>query len=148
MPRLPGTQKISPTIGNPSANGHSRTARQLTSLCLDQPKLLAVLRGVRSGDFGVRLPLEWTGVSGDIPEVFNDIVELNERLSREFERISRAVGREGKTEQRASLGGVSGEWSTSLDSINLLIADLTQSHARMRAQLTDLTYMAPDRDGS
>ena len=125
----------------PSTNGHTVRAD-----LVDQTKLLAALRGVRAGDFGVRLPLDWTGVSGDISEVFNEVVALNERLNREFERISRTVGREGKTDQRASLGSASGSWVTCIDSINLLIAGLTQSHENMRAQLTDLTHMATDRD--
>src|SRR3984893_4862877 len=86
-----------------STNGH--TVREEF---VDQPKLLAALRGVRAGDFGVRLPLDWTGVPGSISEAFNEVVELNQRLVREFEHISRTVGREGKTEQRAPLGSAAG----------------------------------------
>src|ERR1700694_3961918 len=89
-----------------SSNGHA-----IRDELVDQPKLLAALRGVRAGDFGVRLPLDWTGVPGSISEAFNEVVELNLRLTREFERISRTVGREGKTEQRASLGSASGNWA-------------------------------------
>jgi methyl-accepting chemotaxis protein len=139
---MPAPKPVSvprPTL--PSTSGHGKHED-----LVDQPKLLAALRGVRAGDFGVRLPLDWTGVPGNISEVFNEVVELNERLTREFERISRTVGREGKTDQRASLGGASGGWATSIDAINLVIADLTQSHANMRTQLTDLTHMATDRD--
>src|SRR5579859_943032 len=124
-----------------SSNGHVSHAE-----FVDQPTLLAALRGVRAGDFGVRLPLDWTGVPGSISEAFNEVVELNQRLVREFEHISRTVGREGKTGQRASLGSASGGWSASVESINLLIADLTQSNANVRAQLRDLTDMATDRD--
>jgi methyl-accepting chemotaxis protein len=141
---MPAPKAVSLAVSNParSSNGHTTVREGF----VDQPALLAALRGVRAGDFGVRLPLDWTGIPGTISEVFNEVVELNERLSREFERISRTVGREGKAEQRASLGGASGCWATCIDSINLLIADLTQSHANMRAQLTDLTHMATDRD--
>src|ERR1700682_5171362 len=67
----------------PGTNGHS-----VREQSVDQPRLLAALRGVRAGDFGVRLPLDWTGVSGSISDVFNEVVELNERLNREFQRIS------------------------------------------------------------
>ena len=141
---MPAPKPVSvprPTL--PSTNGHAKRED-----LVDQPKLLAALRGVRAGDFGVRLPLDWTGVPGNISEVFNEVVELNERLTREFERISRTVGREGKTDQRASLGGASGGWATSIDSINLVIADLNQSHANMRTQLTDLTHWRPIATGS
>jgi CheY-like chemotaxis protein/HAMP domain-containing protein/GAF domain-containing protein len=137
-PKLPSSDSGTPA---PTRNGH--TVREDG---LDQSKLLAALRGVRAGDFGVRLPLDWTGVPGSISEVFNEIVELNQRLVREFERISLTVGREGKTEQRASFGGASGGWAACIDSTNQLIADLSQSNANVRAQLTDLTHMATDRD--
>ena len=50
----------------------------MTGDCVDQPKLLAALRGARAGDFGVRLPLDWTGVPGTISEVFNEVVERNQ----------------------------------------------------------------------
>jgi hypothetical protein len=33
---------------------------------LDQRRLLAALRRVRNGDFKVRLPLDSTGIAGDI----------------------------------------------------------------------------------
>jgi CheY-like chemotaxis protein len=115
---------------------------------------------VRAGDFGVRLPLGWTGIPGTISEVFNEVVELNQRLNHEFERISRTVGHEGKIAQRVALGSASGEWATTVESVNLLVAaltqsnaslsaqltELTQSHANLGAQLTDLTEMARDRD--
>ena len=125
---------------------HSTNGHTVREDFVDQARLLAALRGLRAGDFGVRLPLDWTGVPGTISEAFNEVVELNQRLVREFEHISRTVGREGKTEQRASLGSASGGWAASIESINLLIADLTQSNANVRAQLTDLTRMATDRD--
>ena len=94
---------------------------------------------MRAGDFSVRLPLDWIGVPGNISEVFNEVIELNQRLNRELERISRTLGREGIFEPRVALGSVSGEWATTIDSINLVIADLSQTNTSMSAQLTDLT---------
>jgi len=126
----------------PSPNGHTNRADPL-----DQTTLLAALRGVRDGDFDVRLPLDWTGLPGDIAETFNAVAVLNQRLTRDIERVSRAVGREGKTDQRAGGGGdAAGGWAACLDAVNVLIADLTQSQANVRAQLADLTVMATDRD--
>ncbi len=63
---------------------------------LDQTQLLRALRAVRRGDFGVRLPAQQEGVAGDIAEAFNDVVELNQRLARELDRLAKSVGREGK----------------------------------------------------
>ena len=57
-------------------------------------------------------------------DTFNEVIELNERMANELERISRVVGKEGKINQRASLGDVSGSWDESIASVNTLIGDL------------------------
>src|SRR5256885_8939352 len=93
---------------------------------LDQKQLLAVLQRVRNGDFKPRLPLDGTGIAGEIAQAFNDVVDLNERMAREFARITVVVGREGRVGQRAALGLVNGSWAGCVDSINTLIDDLTK----------------------
>jgi len=50
---------------------------------LDTRQLLAALRAFRRGDFSVRLPSDLTGLDGELAEAFNDVVELNDRMSRE-----------------------------------------------------------------
>ena len=87
-------------------------------------QLLVALTGLKKGDFSVRLPLDWTGVAGKTADTFNDVVERNQRMAKELERISRVVGKEGKISQRASLGEVSGSWADSIVSVNNLIGDL------------------------
>ncbi len=94
-------------------------------------ELLRVLKSVRKGDFTVRLPLIGAGVSMDISETLNDIIESNERMAREFERISRVVGKEGKLSQRVSLGPTHGSWTTCVESVNTLIGDLVQPTTEM-----------------
>ncbi|MBV8489625.1 MAG: HAMP domain-containing protein, partial [Candidatus Eremiobacteraeota bacterium] len=96
---------------------------------LDRRQLLSALRAFRRGDFSVRLPLDLSGIEGDIAEAFNDCIELNARLADELNRISNVVGREGRISQRASLGGVSGAWHGYVDSVNTLVTDLTQPMA-------------------
>src|SRR5947209_2062380 len=49
---------------------------------LDAVELLSVLRAFRRGDFSVRLPRGLSGVGGDIAEAFNDVVELNDRMTK------------------------------------------------------------------
>ena len=61
---------------------------------------------------------------GKIAETFNDVVEQNERMTGELERLSRVVGREGKLNKRASVGYVSGFWRDSIECVNGLIDDL------------------------
>src|ERR1700734_1208993 len=87
-------------------------------------QLLKALTALKKGDFSVRLPLDWNGTPGKIADAFNDVVERNERMAQELERISLVVGKEGKISQRASIGEVSGSWADSVASVNTLISDL------------------------
>src|SRR5256714_4048536 len=91
---------------------------------IDTTALLTALTALKKGDFSVRLPVEWTGVAGKVADAFSDVLELNERMARELERLSRVVGKEGKISQRAALGDVSGSWAASVESVNELIDDL------------------------
>src|ERR1700694_3724444 len=90
----------------------------------DMRIMLSALTSLRKGDGSVRLPLEWTGLAGKVAEVFNDVVELNERMAEELATLRQTVGREGKLKQRASLGDVRGFWRDSIDCVNALIDDL------------------------
>ena len=42
------------------------------------------------------MPVDQTGMDGKIADTLNDILELNEKMVSEFERISRAVGKDGQ----------------------------------------------------
>ena len=97
------------------------TIQESMSTELDGRDMLAALTALKRGDFSVRLPSEWTGVAGKVADTFNEVVELNERMAHELDRLSRVVGKEGKISQRASLGDVSGSWADSIDSVNALI---------------------------
>ena len=63
-------------------------------------------------------------MDGKIADTFNDVIELNQRLAAEIERLSSVVGKEGKISQRATIGQVSGAWATEIGSINALIGNL------------------------
>ncbi len=91
---------------------------------IDARQVLTVLTALKKGDFSVRLPLDWNGTAGKIADAFNDVVERNENMARELDRISRVVGKEGKIGQRASIGEMSGSWAESIASVNALISDL------------------------
>src|SRR5438132_6866245 len=112
-PLLESASSRLPNGGAPAVNGD-----------LDSKKLLHVLTGFKKGDFTVRLPLDWNGTAGKIADAFNDVVERNERMSRELERFSRVVGKEGRISQRASMGEVTGSWAHSITSVNTLVGDL------------------------
>src|SRR5438552_9315039 len=93
---------------------------------LDSRQLLRVLLAVKKGDFSVRMPEDLTGMAGKVADALNEIIELNERLARELERVGTAVGKEGKITQRASLGDAGGSWAGCVESVNILIGGLVQ----------------------
>jgi HAMP domain-containing protein/CheY-like chemotaxis protein/signal transduction histidine kinase len=88
--------------------------------------LLRTLTSMKKGDFEVRMPVEFTGVQGKIADILNDILELNERTTREISKISNTVGKEGKLNQRAQLPAGGGDWGVICESVNNLITDLVQ----------------------
>ncbi|HEY9443309.1 MAG TPA: HAMP domain-containing protein [Gemmatimonadales bacterium] len=93
---------------------------------LDLDELQAVLAAVRKGDFSVRMRSVQTGLAGKIADTLNDIVELNQQMAQELDRVSLAVGKEGRIAHRAHLSGAGGSWAASVNSVNTLIADLVQ----------------------
>ena len=104
-------------VAEPTKNGTSTREANV---------LLKTLIAFKNGNFSVRMPVDETGMTGKIADALNDVLELNQRMAREFERISRAVGKEGKITQRASVGTASGAWADCVESVNSLIGDLVQ----------------------
>ncbi|MGC3967288.1 MAG: HAMP domain-containing protein [Pirellulales bacterium] len=96
-----------------------------------QHAILMALTALRRGDFSVRLPTTWTGLSGKVGDTFNDVMDQLEGMAGELDRISRVVGKEGKIKQRASQGGLSGAWAGTIDSVNALISDLVHPTSEM-----------------
>ena len=63
---------------------------------LDTRQLLRVLTAAKKGDFTIRMPVGKTGTTGKIADVVNEIIELNFRMAKEFDRIGKAVGKESR----------------------------------------------------
>jgi len=98
---------------------------------LDSHRLLAALRAFRKGDFSVRLPVGLSGTDGEIAEAFNEVVELNQRMTKEFERLGDIVGKDGKIGHRAKLPNATGSWALNVETVNDLIGDLVHPTAEM-----------------
>jgi HAMP domain-containing protein/signal transduction histidine kinase/ActR/RegA family two-component response regulator len=98
---------------------------------LDARQLLAALMAFKRGDFSARLPEDWTGLPGKIADTFNLVIENNERLSRELERIVHVVGKEGRITERALLNHASDSWADAIKCINVLIEDLLRPTSEM-----------------
>src|SRR5947209_6589538 len=121
-PIAPGDQKKSKSSenGRNGKSGRSETYAPTSDLAV----ILAGLQTMRDGDFSVRLPVSWVGLEGKIADTFNDIVAANEQMSRELNRVSQAVGKEGKTRERTRFQQSRGSWGTMEASVNTLIEDL------------------------
>src|SRR5262245_2422834 len=103
----------------------------LTTDSLDTKRILKALMAFKNGDFSVRLPGEWTGEAGKIADTINEIIELSDKTAKELDRVSRAVGREGKITHRASVPAANGSWLRIVDSTNQLIDDMTRPTSEM-----------------
>jgi len=102
-----------------------------TTDSLNTKLLLKVLVAFKKGNFQVRLPGEWTGEAGKIADTLNEIIDLTDQTGREVERVSRVVGREGKTMHRATVPDATGSWLKLVDSTNLLIDDMARPTSEM-----------------
>ena len=127
MKKATQTQALAGKSGNgtsePDQNGHGTAV--LTEPAPGQlAVILAGLQTVRDGDFSVRLPGSWTGLEGKIADAFNDIIAANEQMARELKRVGQAVGKEGKTRERARFQQVRGAWGEMEVSVNTLTEDL------------------------
>src|SRR6476646_3715156 len=114
------SRRVRPKNGSQPGNDHC-----------DNTQLLGALIAFKRGDFTARLPEDWTGVAGKIADTFNEVIEKNQRLTRELDRIGRVVGKEGRITQRASIGDVSNRWADAIGSVNELIGDLVHPTSEM-----------------
>jgi len=102
-----------------------------TTGSLNTKLLLKTLVAFKQGDFSTRLPGDWTGEAGKIADTLNDIIGLSDKTTKELERVSRAVGKEGKITHRAAVPAAAGSWLRLVDSTNLLIDDMARPTSEM-----------------
>jgi len=105
--------------------------QESTANSLDPKQLLSVLTALKKGDFSAKLPDDLTGINGKIADTLNAVIDINQRMSRELERISRVVGKEGKIMQRASMPLAAGSWGSMIESVNTLVDDMARPTADM-----------------
>jgi len=99
-------------------NGHAKVAQG------DLTLILAGLQTMRDGDFSVRLPSYWTGLAGKVADTFNEIVSANQQMAQELNRVGQAVGKEGRTRERAKFHESRGALGEMEVSVNTLVEDL------------------------
>jgi HAMP domain-containing protein/signal transduction histidine kinase/CheY-like chemotaxis protein len=113
------------------ANGAERTATEQPSAANGtEPavleEILDALVAARDGDFSRRLSRRRRGLLGEIASAYNELVTMNASMEKELGRMRRVIGREGRMDQRASLGAAGGGWNSSVESLNALIDDLVR----------------------
>jgi HAMP domain-containing protein/signal transduction histidine kinase len=147
--------------GHGKANHHRRSSRQPASPAQTRApdeaelnNLLAALTSAADGDFSARVSVASpSGLMRQIARRFNRLAELNEALTDEIMRVQRAVRREGRMNETASLRGVAGGWSQVVSSVNSLISGLVQPSTEVARVISavadgDLTQkMAMEIDG-
>ncbi|HZO17859.1 MAG TPA: HAMP domain-containing protein [Gemmatimonadaceae bacterium] len=92
----------------------------------DLRRLLKGLRDLEAGRFSVRLEANGDQLISEIFDTFNEIADRNQRLCEEIKRVGQVVGREGRMDERASMGHVTHGWADSMNAVNELIGDLVQ----------------------
>jgi HAMP domain-containing protein/CheY-like chemotaxis protein/signal transduction histidine kinase len=116
-------------VRRPKNNGHNAAVAEY-----DPAELVLILQqmqAMRDGDFSVRLPGSWTGLSGKMADTFNEIAMANQRIAKELRRVGQVVGKKGRTRERARFDESRGAWGEIEDSVNTLVEDLLRPTAEV-----------------
>ncbi|WP_234325977.1 HAMP domain-containing protein, partial [Streptomyces sp. NRRL S-495] len=93
---------------------------------------------MRDGNFRRRLTVPGDGPLAEIAAVFNEVAERNQHLTGELARVRRAVGREGRLNERLETGAGEGAWMAAVDNCNALIDDLARPMAEVGRVLSSI----------
>jgi HAMP domain-containing protein/signal transduction histidine kinase/DNA-binding response OmpR family regulator len=121
--------KRAKTVKAKAGDGRTATRQPSPSGVVDAAvleEILDALVAARDGDFSRRLSRRRQGLVGEIGAAYNELVTMNGRMEKELARMRRVIGREGRMDQRASLGPAGGDWDSSVESLNALIDDLVR----------------------
>ena len=102
---------------------HTRKNGKVPSSANDSAQLAIILEtllSVKNGDFSVRLPVVWDGLTGRIAETFNEIVGANQQMALELKRLGQSLGKEGKIRERVRFNIPQGSWGEMEGSVNTL----------------------------
>ncbi|KYR02265.1 histidine kinase [Tieghemostelium lacteum] len=95
--------------------------------CLLQ--LLAALKSYKEGDFSIRfdtLHLQESSLEKEIKDYFNDVVRLSDNTVKEFSKVAKIVGKEGKRVEISVPDYSTGCWKLCFDLISTLVGDMIQ----------------------
>src|SRR5919108_1427748 len=98
--------------------------------------LVSALLELEAGNFSARLPENGAPLDIRTAQAFNRVAARNEAMANELGRISRTVGREGRSTDRADLPGAHGDWGRAIGAVNAMITDLVQPTQEVARTLT------------
>ena len=105
---------------------------------LSDAEFLKILLKVKNGNFSQRFPTDQNGLKRSICDTLNEIIDLNERMVFEFQKVGKSIGKQGKLNNRVQLDGARGSWSTCVDSVNTLISDLVHPTVEIAHVITSV----------
>jgi hypothetical protein len=79
------------------------SSQQTSQDDLDVKQLIVVLNAYRKGNFTVRMPSDLVGLPGKVADTLNDIIDMAQEITTEFERVAQFVGKQGKVGERIEL---------------------------------------------
>jgi len=88
-------------------------------------ELTDALRLLQRGEFSARLSRR-DGPDGELADLFNEVATRMDERNREFERVSRVIGRDGRMTERVDESIGRGDWAAGAQAINSLIDDLAR----------------------
>src|SRR5688572_7393567 len=90
QPVITATVVATPTQSRVSSNGELHKDGSI----LTDAEFLKILLKVKNGNFSQRFPTDQNGVRRTICETLNEIVDLNERMVFEFQKVGKSIGKQ------------------------------------------------------
>lgn len=146
-------QGVDPRQQGNGARGNGLVGVGPSAVETELQSLRDALKAVKEGGFSIRFPVGTYGLVGEIANAFSDVVDLNSSMADEIVRVSKVVTEEGKLNEQASIGPVTGSWATSIESINAHNSGSAQSVAEVARVITAIAQgdlskkMAVEIDG-
>jgi signal transduction histidine kinase/CheY-like chemotaxis protein/HAMP domain-containing protein len=113
-------------------NGVNLMVANLTEQMRDISK---VATGVARGDLSSKITVNVKGEILELKNAINEMVDQLGTVSSEVTRVAREVGTDGKLGGQAKVENVGGTWRNLIDSVNLMISNLTE-------QMRDISKVA------
>ena len=134
QPVIATTVMATPKKARASTNGEMHHDDSI----LNDAEFLKILTKVRNGNFSERFPTDQVGARRSICETLNEIVDLNERMVFEIQKVGKSIGKQGKLTNRVQLDGARGAWSSCVESVNTLISDLVHPTVEIAHVITSV----------